>query len=300
MKKLLHLTVVIGCIFVALITNAVAADQVHYYHTDPAGTPLAMTDASGTVVWKADYKPFGEENTVTGTGANDRRFVGKEKDEETGLSYFVARYMDTQSGRFAAVDPIRAVDPESGKPNEELLLNPQRLNVYAYGLNNPYLFVDQDGKFVQYIIAPVLAGLFLASPANAPDYCYTPTVQSQSAAEFAGGVAMMETGGFIAVRTIGPALSKLTSGGVGKTGLNIGEHALERMSERGITTKMVEKALAKGTRYWDPKNQSVNYVLEKGFASGKSLLVAQNPASGQINTVIRGSNLVPKRFIPIN
>jgi RHS repeat-associated protein len=51
-----------------------------------------MTNANGTVIWKADYKPFGEENSTSGTAANDRRFVGKEKDEETGLSYFGARY----------------------------------------------------------------------------------------------------------------------------------------------------------------------------------------------------------------
>lgn len=37
------------------------------------------------------------------------------------------------------------MDTERGKTNEELLLNPQRLNTYAYGLNNPYRYVDPDG-----------------------------------------------------------------------------------------------------------------------------------------------------------
>jgi hypothetical protein len=40
---------------------------------------------------------------------------------------------------------VRAVDPHSSKTNEQLLLNPQRLNTYAYGLNNPYRYVDPDG-----------------------------------------------------------------------------------------------------------------------------------------------------------
>jgi uncharacterized protein RhaS with RHS repeats len=41
--------------------TAFAAGNVTFYHTDPAGTPLAMSDSTGAIVWKADYKPFGEE-----------------------------------------------------------------------------------------------------------------------------------------------------------------------------------------------------------------------------------------------
>jgi uncharacterized protein RhaS with RHS repeats len=37
------------------VGSVVAAEQVFFYHTDPAGTPLAMTDSTGKVVWKADY-----------------------------------------------------------------------------------------------------------------------------------------------------------------------------------------------------------------------------------------------------
>lgn len=133
-------------LFFCFSSRGFASEQVFFYHTDPTGTPLSMTDSNGSVVWKADYKPFGEEHAVTGSAANDKRFVGKEKDEETGLSYFGARYEDARIGRFTAVDPVRAVDPMTGKTNEKLLLNPQRLNVYAYGLNNPYRYVDSDGK----------------------------------------------------------------------------------------------------------------------------------------------------------
>jgi RHS repeat-associated protein len=148
-RRLLCFLLALNFVFPALC----AADQVYFYHTDPAGTPLAMTDSSGAVVWKADYKPFGEENSTAGAAANDRRFVGKEKDEETGLSYFGARYEDAKAGRFIAPDPVRAVDPRTSKTNEKLILNPQRLNTYAYALNNPYRYVDPDGH------NPVLIGL---------------------------------------------------------------------------------------------------------------------------------------------
>jgi RHS repeat-associated protein len=126
--------------------------SISFYHTDPTGTPLAMTDASGAVVWRADYKPFGEERLITGTKENDRRFVGKEKDEESGLLYFGARYMESMIGRFLSPDPVGAVDANTGKISQSTILDPQRVNLYSYGLNNPYKWVDPDGK--QVVINP--------------------------------------------------------------------------------------------------------------------------------------------------
>jgi RHS repeat-associated protein len=128
-------------IFIALFiypSLLFAAQKVYFYHTDAAGTPVAMTDASGTVVWRADYKPFGEEQSITGTVANNEKFVGKEKDLETGLYYFGARYMDAKTGRFVSVDPAGITEKD--------LLNPQRLNRYNYSLNNPYRYIDPDGR----------------------------------------------------------------------------------------------------------------------------------------------------------
>lgn len=122
------------------------AEDVLYYHTDVAGTPLAITNSSGAKVWEADYMPFGEEYAVSSTTENDRRFVGNEKDEETGFNYFGARYFSSEQGRFLATDPITPVDAYSGKPNVTLLTEPQRLNVYAYSLNNPYRYTDPDGE----------------------------------------------------------------------------------------------------------------------------------------------------------
>lgn len=140
---------ILGALFLTVMLCAgsvIAAEQVFFYHTDPAGTPLAMTDSTGKVVWKSDNKPFGEEYAVTGTITNNKRFIGKEKDEETGLSNIGVRYQDAKTGRFTSPDPVRAVDPTTSQTNEKLLLNPQRLNVYSYALNNPYRYIDPDGR----------------------------------------------------------------------------------------------------------------------------------------------------------
>jgi RHS repeat-associated protein len=145
MNNSFKIIIVITLLIILLTGLAFAADQVYFYYTDPAGTPLAMSDASGVVVWRADYLPFGEESIDLATVQNNKMFVGKERDSESGLYYFGSRYMDAIAGRFASPDPVGAVDPRTGKINSKLIANPQRINVYSYGLNNPYRYVDADG-----------------------------------------------------------------------------------------------------------------------------------------------------------
>jgi RHS repeat-associated protein len=155
MNKFLKIVSVITLLVFLRTGFALSADQVFFYYTDPAGTPLVMSDSTGSVVWRADYMPFGEESIGTQTAQNNKMFVGKEKDSESGLYYFGARYMDAGAGRFASPDSIEAVDPVTGKVNEKNLLDPQRLNKYTYALNNPYRYIDPDGN--QTVPARVLA-----------------------------------------------------------------------------------------------------------------------------------------------
>ncbi len=113
---------------------------------------MAMTNMSRDVMWSADYKPFGEESWISGTLENNEKFVGKEKDKETGLYYFGARYMETKIGRFTTVDPARISEVD--------LINPQRLNRYAYSLNNPYRYIDSDGKWPEQVHNTIISRAF--------------------------------------------------------------------------------------------------------------------------------------------
>ena len=86
-----------------------------YLTTDPLGSTRAVTDGTGAAVAYHDYLPFGEE-IPTGTGprgslygASDgvtQRYTGKERDAETGLDYFGARYFSSAQGRFTTPDPV--------------------------------------------------------------------------------------------------------------------------------------------------------------------------------------------------
>jgi RHS repeat-associated protein len=83
-------------------------------HSDHLGTPQKMTDASGTVVWAADYKPFGETVSITGSATNNLRFTGQYFDQETGLHYNYFREYNSIIGRYVESDPMGIPDRRIG------------------------------------------------------------------------------------------------------------------------------------------------------------------------------------------
>src|SRR5271169_765596 len=72
-------------------------------------------------------------------------FTGKERDAESGNDYFGARYYASSMGRFMSPDWSAIPWPV---PYSDLT-NPQSLNLYAYGANNPLRFRDLDGHWHQ-------------------------------------------------------------------------------------------------------------------------------------------------------
>jgi RHS repeat-associated protein len=133
-RVLLSIALVLAASTAAAQTEPVT---VEYYHLDALGSVRAVTDATGGLIRTHDYRPFGEgENPAA--GADAVRFTGKERDAETGLDYFGARYYASRSGRFTTVDPVMNV--------EAALVDPQRWNRYAYTRNNPLALVDPDGR----------------------------------------------------------------------------------------------------------------------------------------------------------
>ena len=104
--------------------------DVAFIHTDHLGTPQLITNGSKTVVWQADYEPFGKASITTGTITNNLRFPGQYYDDETGLHYNYFRYYDPSIGRYITSDPIGL----SGG-----------MNTYLYASANPVRFIDPNG-----------------------------------------------------------------------------------------------------------------------------------------------------------
>jgi RHS repeat-associated protein len=122
----------------------IPTQEVEYYHTDALGSVRAVTkQVNGTwqVVARHDFMPFGEEVAPPVPPQAKRLFTGKERDHETGLDYFEARYLGGGLGRFSTIDPLMAIDKN--------LVEPQQWNRYAYVRNNPLAFIDPTGAEIE-------------------------------------------------------------------------------------------------------------------------------------------------------
>jgi len=129
-----------------------------YLIGDHLGSTRLSMNNQGQVVRRYDFLPFGEEIVagVGGRGADYepssyvypttpddvlRKFTGKERDAETGLDYFGARYFSGAQGRFTS--PDWAAEPRADPYSD--LGDPQTLNLYGYVRNNPLSITDPDG-----------------------------------------------------------------------------------------------------------------------------------------------------------
>jgi RHS repeat-associated protein len=133
---------------VSSATGGVTPGQLHWLVTDQLGTPRMIFDQTGSLanVSRHDYLPFGEEvpanfrTGIPGYSASDnvrQKFTQKERDNETGLDYFLARYYSSTQGRFTSADPIFISDKQT--------YHPQLWNLYNYVGNNPLNATDPTG-----------------------------------------------------------------------------------------------------------------------------------------------------------
>ena len=115
---------------------ATGARTFEWYLKNRLGSTMLVYGTGGTsggLKAAYDYRSFGEQITMTAppTGKVTENFTGKERDDETGLNYFGARYLDPMLGMWTSVDPAR-----------------QFASPYLYAGNgmNPMNGYDKDGN----------------------------------------------------------------------------------------------------------------------------------------------------------
>jgi RHS repeat-associated protein len=144
-------TTIVAITLVSIATLAIPALPAHaakktiHFYNDIAGSPQMAVDAdTGQVLWKENYRPYGERinnspASATGRGKNEVYFHGKQAEPLNGgvtLQYFGARYyMPGLTDRFTSVDPVHFMESSV-----------HSFNRFAYGNNNPYKFRDPDGR----------------------------------------------------------------------------------------------------------------------------------------------------------
>ena len=141
--------------------NAEQREKRYYYHSDHLGSAQFVTDWRGRQYEHIEYTPYGElwiEEVAAGLDKLPFRFTGKEMDEETGLYYYGARYLDPKYSRWLSGDPALSdyipkapIDDEAKKHNENLpgmggVFNVVNLHLYHYAGNNPIKYIDPTGR----------------------------------------------------------------------------------------------------------------------------------------------------------
>ena len=135
----------------------------YFYHSDHLGSASLISDYKGDEYQRIEYTPYGEtwvEKTQNaGLEWLPYKFTAKELDEETGLYYYGARYLDPKYSRWISADPALGeyipkapVSDEAKRYNQNLpgiggVFNHINSNLYHYAGNNPVRYIDPDGRF---------------------------------------------------------------------------------------------------------------------------------------------------------
>jgi RHS repeat-associated protein len=115
-----------------------AAGTVSWYFNDHLGTPILQANASGQVVWRAEYEPYGEVHAFRAGASKHQplRLPGQESDGTTETSYNIFRWYRAGWGRYTQSDPLGLVPTIFGIKN-----------LYGYADANPIDHADPLGLY---------------------------------------------------------------------------------------------------------------------------------------------------------
>jgi RHS repeat-associated protein len=116
-------------------TNSQPDGERYFYHSDHLGSSAYITTENGYATQFLAYMPYGEtlsEQQNSTSYYSPFKFSAKEKDTETGYSYFGARYYSPELSVWLSIDPLSDKYPS--------------LSPYNYCALNPIMLVDPDGR----------------------------------------------------------------------------------------------------------------------------------------------------------
>ena len=170
------------------------------------------------------------------------KFTAKELDEETGLYYYGARYLDPKYSMWLSCDPALDEYMSGSDAGCGGAYNSVNLNLYHYAWNNPVKYTDPNGEFI-----------FLAIPVA--------TMAAKAVAWFVGSLAICAVGGYV----------------IGKTAENAVEYAKSKNSEKpspmpenGAESAAVGSPMPPDDEDDDFDNDDYEYTQRIGRNNGKT------------------------------
>jgi RHS repeat-associated protein len=272
---------------IAIIKGTGATAQVYQISTDHLTGSNVVINSTGALEELMDYYSYGgiRLDEKAGSFSEQRKYAGHELDVDTGLSYMNARYYSGKIGRFVSQDSVSLAMGDNAKIKEltkqeltQLLSDPQVLNSYAYARNNPLVYRDSDGNFIQFAVAAV----FMAFATYAPQI----TSFLQSLTTSIGQIGLIQANQDAQKGNYGIAMfGAITAGEVpagkimsaaGKTGSTISNkiiNLVNRIDRHGSYEKHVLGQREYGTLFENKEQWKdyVNSVITNPSASFKGL-----------------------------
>lgn len=206
---------------VSTLTVPESALAVRYYHQDHLGSSSVLTDAAGALVSETANYAFGfaRNEFLPRNLREPYQFTQKERDGETLLDYFEARFLAAFVGRFLAYDPL------ANYPAARMQTVPQRLNPYAYALSSPLTRIDPTGLAdwnqvlsgamkVAAGVAGTVVGALGVTAGSAGVVAGAPTVAGSILSAGVVAVSVIQLSGSVA--TVGLGAAEVISGLVSK------------------------------------------------------------------------------------
>ncbi len=137
------------------------SESIIYHHSDHLGWWNIDLDSNWAILQVVDYYPFGEVRNQYNSSEyeNKYKFWWKERDTESWLDYFEARYYWSVDGRFRSIDRVFWEAWESQR-HYNGLYNPQKLNAYSYVSNNPLTRTDETWEWWDIAVDTVVASIW--------------------------------------------------------------------------------------------------------------------------------------------
>lgn len=115
-----------------------------YIHPDHLGSTNVTTNQNGEVVQLLSYYPYGAERVSQNAGSSERHYIGERYDSSSDLNYFNNRYYQSDRALFLSQDSV-LWSLGLGTDGMQLLSDPQLINSYGYGRDNPLTNADPSG-----------------------------------------------------------------------------------------------------------------------------------------------------------
>ncbi|MBO8131425.1 MAG: DNRLRE domain-containing protein [Candidatus Marinimicrobia bacterium] len=233
--------------------------NIYYVCQDQVMNSRAIVDDVGSVVQERSYYPYGEKRAASGN-ISKYQYSGKEEDPN-GLYYFGARYYDPSIGRWLTCDPAG-----------------QFHSPYSYCGNNPLVFVDPDGEWIQFVIGAMI-NVILNAP-NIDDW--KDFLGYAAIGAFGAGIGMFGTP---ANWTLNTAIGAVQGGIV--QGLN---SSLTARSWDAFGSGFKSGAIAGGIAGFMTSEATINFLRGDGFVNNETLFNRWNDGS------IEGYKRIAERF----